>query len=60
MKRLDLIRLLTDEHSVVFVRKGGGHDIYRNVVTGRAEAIPRHREINENLARKIIRNLSAE
>ena len=60
MKRLDLIRLLTDEHSVVFVRNGGGHDIYRNIVTGRAEAIPRHREINENLARKIIRNLSAE
>lgn len=58
MKRIDLIRLLTEENSVVFVRHGGNHDWYRNVVTGHSEAIPRHREIDENLSRKIIRKLS--
>ena len=58
MKRIVLIRILTDEHAVVFVRNGGSHDIYRNPITGRAEAIPRHREINEMLARKIIRALT--
>ena len=58
MKQLDLIRKLTSEHSVVFVRHGGDHDWYRNVVTGHREAIPRHREIDERLARKIIKKLS--
>ena len=42
MKQLDLIRKLTSEHSVVFVRHGGDHDWYRNIVTGHREAIPRH------------------
>lgn len=58
MKRLDLIRLLTEDHSVVFVRNGGSHDIYRNVVTNKAEAIPRHREIKKWMANKIIESLS--
>lgn len=58
MKQVDLIRLLTSEHSVVFVRHGGNHDWYRNIVTGVREAIPRHREIPERLAHKIIRKLS--
>ena len=58
MKQLDLIRKLTGEHSVVFVRHGGDHDWYRNVVTGVREAVPRHREIDERLARKIIKKLS--
>lgn len=57
MKRIDLIRLLTDDHSVVFVRHGGGHDVYRNIVTGRSEAIPQHREIKELVARSIIKKL---
>ena len=43
MKQLDLIRKLTSEHSVVFVRHGGDHDWYRNVVTGHREAIRRER-----------------
>ena len=58
MKRLDLIRRLSEE-GCVFVRNGGSHDVYRNVITGRAEAGPRHREINEHLAKSIIRKLSA-
>jgi len=59
MKRLDLIRRLSDE-GCVFVRAGGRHDIYRNVITGHAEAVPRHREIDERLARAIIARLSHE
>lgn len=58
MKRTDLIRTIEDE-GCVFVRAGGRHDIYRNVITGKADAIPRHREINELTARAIIRRLSA-
>lgn len=58
MKRVDLIRRIEDE-GCVFVRSGGRHDIFRNVITGKAEAVPRHREINERTARAIIRALSA-
>ncbi len=58
MKRLDLIRRL-DEEGCVLVRQRGGHDIYRNVLTGVTQPVPRHREINELTARAIIRRLSA-
>jgi len=58
MKVRDLIRVITDEGAVL-VRNGHDHDWYRNVITGRMVAVPRHREINENTARRIIRDLSA-
>ena len=57
MKRVDLIRIIT-ENGAVFVRHGGNHDWYKNPKTGVAEAIPRHREIKEALAKKIIKRLS--
>ena len=34
-------------------RKGGNHDIYRR--GSDIEKVPRHKEINENLARMILR-----
>ena len=58
MKRLDLIRILNEE-GCVLVRQRGGHDIYRNVITGVTQPVPRHREINELTAKKIIKELSA-
>ena len=58
MKRLDLLRRL-DEEGCVLVRSRGGHDIYRNVMTGATQPVPRHREINEITARSIIRHLTA-
>lgn len=58
MKRLDLLRRVADE-GAVFIRHGADHDVYRNVITGVIESIPRHREISERLALKIIRRLSA-
>jgi len=57
VKRLDLIRILTDE-GCVLVRSVGGHDVYRNVITGMLSPVPRHRELNEYTARAIIRKLS--
>lgn len=52
MKRRDLIMRL---ESIVFrfERHGGNHDIYRRA--GDIEKIPRHREINEKLAKAILR-----
>ena len=58
MKRLDLLRRLAEE-GCVLSRSCGGHDIYRNVITGATQPVPRHREINELTARSIIRHLSS-
>ena len=58
MKVRDLIRIVEDEGAVL-VRHGHDHDWYRNVITGRMTAIPRHREVNEYTARGIIRMLAA-
>jgi predicted RNA binding protein YcfA (HicA-like mRNA interferase family) len=57
MKRSDLIKIIT-VNGASFVRHGSDHDWYKNLKTGIGEAIPRHREIKENLARKIIKRLS--
>ena len=53
MKRVDLIKRVSED-GAVFVRHGSSHDMWRNVITGISEMIPRHREIDEMLARKII------
>ena len=57
MKRLDLIKII-EKSGAVFVRHGGNHDWYKNNETGVTEAVPRHREIKELLAKKIIKRLS--
>ena len=58
MKRLDLLRRLAEE-GCVLARARGGHDIYRNVIMGATQPVPRHREINELTARSILRHLAA-
>ncbi|MCO5352256.1 MAG: hypothetical protein M9913_15370 [Bryobacteraceae bacterium] len=42
------------------VRHGGSHDWYRNPKTGWAQAVPRHREINERLALHILKKLQGQ
>lgn len=57
MKRKDLLKKL-DQIGCVFIRHGGKHDWYQNPITGMFQPIPRHNEINEVLARQIIKKLS--
>lgn len=52
MKRRDLIKLF-EKNGWEFERHGAGHDIYRKGTE--EEPIPRHNEINENLAKAIIK-----
>ena len=52
MKRKDLIRLL-EQNGWQLERNGSEHDIYKN--GSRREAIPRHKELNELLAKAIIK-----
>ena len=56
MKRINLIRHL-ETYGCEFLREGGNHTIYVNRVNQKSSAIPRHREINEFLTRKICRDL---
>jgi mRNA interferase HicA len=57
MKRADLIRKLS-ELGCELIRHGGKHDWFQNITTKVCQPIPRHREINENLAKSIIKKLS--
>jgi mRNA interferase HicA len=52
VKRRDLEARLRDL-GWVFSRHGGNHDVWTD--GERLEYVPRHAEINENLARKILR-----
>ena len=59
MKRRDLISQL-EKSGCYLIRRGGKHDIYHNPNNGKTEPVPRHREINERLAKKIIKSLTQE
>jgi mRNA interferase HicA len=56
MKRIDLIREI-EKLGCVLIRHGRRHDWHQNPRTGECQPIPRHREINESLARHIIKKL---
>lgn len=58
MKRTDLVRQI-EGMGCVFFRHGGKHDWYQQPKTGMCQPVPRHREINEILAKNIIKKLSA-
>jgi mRNA interferase HicA len=59
VKRVDLIKTI-EGYGCVLVRHGAKHDWYTNPKTGVSQPIPRHREINDHLAKRIIRMLSDE
>lgn len=52
MKQRELVKKL-ERAGFEFVRHGSEHDIYKRGLD--EEQIPRHREINERLARAILR-----
>ena len=56
MKRRDLIRHL-ESHGCEWLREGGKHAVYVNRGAQKTSAVPRHREINDFLTRKICRDL---
>lgn len=58
MKRADLIRAL-EGTGCVLIRHGSKHDWYRNLDTGVSQPVPRHREIKEHLAKRIMKMLGA-
>jgi predicted RNA binding protein YcfA (HicA-like mRNA interferase family) len=57
LKRRELIKKI-EALGGVLIRHGGKHDWYQNPVTKVCQPVPRHNEINEYLARGILRKLS--
>jgi len=56
MKRQDLVQHLA-AHRCYLLRDRGKHSVYVNPANNQTSAVPRHREINDFLARKICRDL---
>jgi mRNA interferase HicA len=59
MKRRDLERR-SRIAGCYLKREGGSHSLWINPKTGALEAVPRHAEIKEPLARKMLRNPGAQ
>jgi mRNA interferase HicA len=59
MKRRDLERRLRIA-GCYLKREGTSHSLWINPKNGVMEAVPRHIEIKEPLAKKILKNLNAE
>ncbi len=59
MKRKELERKLRMA-GCYLKREGASHSLWINPKTGVVEAVPRHKEIKEPLARKILKRLDAE
>lgn len=57
MKRVDLVRHL-EAKGCFLLREGANHSVYVNRAARKVSTVPRHREINEHLARKICRDLA--
>jgi predicted RNA binding protein YcfA (HicA-like mRNA interferase family) len=57
MKRKDLLKKILFV-GCVLVRHGGRHDLYINPKTGKKQPVPRHGEIDEILAKHILKELA--
>jgi predicted RNA binding protein YcfA (HicA-like mRNA interferase family) len=57
MKRKELLKRITST-GCTLVRHGGRHDLYTNPKTGKKQPVPRHDEIDDNLAKHIIKKLA--
>jgi mRNA interferase HicA len=59
VKRVDLVRHL-EQHGCELLREGANHSVFVNRADRKTSTVPRHREINDFLARKICRDLEIE
>jgi len=57
VKPRDLVKKI-EKLGCVLIRHGGNHDWYHNPEAKASQPVPRHREINEHLARHILKVLS--
>jgi mRNA interferase HicA len=56
VKRRELLRHL-EQHGCELLREGANHSIYVNRPAAKTSSVPRHTELNNDLARKICKDL---
>ncbi|HEX76113.1 MAG TPA: type II toxin-antitoxin system HicA family toxin [Dehalococcoidia bacterium] len=56
MKRKDLLRHLCNQECQL-LREGKKHSVFYNPANSKTSTVPRHREVDDFLARKIYRDL---
>jgi mRNA interferase HicA len=56
VKRRELVRHL-EQHGCELLREGANHSIFVNRAAGKTSTVPRHTEINDDLAKKICKDL---
>jgi len=56
MKRRDLVNYLL-KNDCVLAREGGNHSVFYNSILKRTSTVPRHSEINNELGKKICKDL---
>jgi len=56
MKRRDLVRHL-ERHGCKMIREGSAHSVFVNRAIHKVTTVPRNKEINEFLARRICKDL---
>jgi predicted RNase H-like HicB family nuclease len=54
------IELILEDRKADILREGASHSLWINPKNGAMEAVPRHTEIKEPLAKKILKNLIAD
>jgi predicted RNA binding protein YcfA (HicA-like mRNA interferase family) len=57
MKRVALLKIL-NKNGCIFIKHGKKHDQYMQPKTGKIDQVPRHRDISEDTAKSIIKNLA--
>lgn len=57
MKRKLLLKKIATR-GCILLRHGKKHDLYKNPSTGKKQPVPRHSEIDEQLAKHILKELS--
>ena len=56
MKSKDFIKFL-NLNNCLLIREGGNHSIFQNQTNKKISSIPRHKEVKDNLVRKICKDL---
>jgi len=56
LKRLDLVRHI-EKQGCKFLKEGSKHTLYINPVKNKISSIPRHKEVKNNLCKKICKDL---
>jgi len=59
MKRKDLIQHLI-KNGCIFIREGARHSVFFNPLIKKTSTVPRHKEIDNFLAKKICQDLGLE